>query len=64
MANLMHPCKVIGLGINSRKATAQEAAYERARVQEELGLPACDVIRDGPEPLMNAVLRRRQELGL
>jgi uncharacterized NAD-dependent epimerase/dehydratase family protein len=64
MANLMHPCKVIGLGINSRKATAQEAAYERARVQEELGLPACDVIRDGPEPLMNAVLRYQQELGL
>jgi uncharacterized NAD-dependent epimerase/dehydratase family protein len=64
MANLMHPCKVIGLGINSRNATAQEAAYERARVQEELGLPACDVIRDGPEPLMDAVLRYQQELGL
>lgn len=64
MANLMHPCKVIGLGINSRAATAQEAAYERARVQEELGLPACDVIRDGPELLMNAVLRYQQELGL
>jgi uncharacterized NAD-dependent epimerase/dehydratase family protein len=57
MANLMHPCRVIGIGINSRTVSAGEAATARARLQDELGLPACDVLRDGPEALVEAVLR-------
>lgn len=55
-ANIMHPCKVIGIAINSRKFTASQAAEERARVRALTGLPACDVIRDGPEELLHALL--------
>lgn len=61
MAGLMQPCRVMGLGINSRKLTAAQAAKERARVQEQTGLPACDVVRDGPEILVDAVLRFEAE---
>ena len=64
MANLMHPCKVIGIGINSRKVSATAAAEERRRVRDELGLPACDVVRDGPDELVEAILRLRQEVAL
>lgn len=56
MANVMHPCKVIGIAINSRKYSPYEADYERQRVKEKFGLPACDVIRHGSEELVNAVL--------
>jgi len=55
MAGLMQPCRVIGIGMNSRKMTDQEAESERRRVQDELGLPACDVIRHGPDVLVEAI---------
>ncbi|MDX1947413.1 MAG: DUF1611 domain-containing protein [Pirellulaceae bacterium] len=56
MSNIHQPCKVIGIGINSRRVSAAEAAQERARIKAEFGLPACDVIRDGPDELVDAVL--------
>jgi uncharacterized NAD-dependent epimerase/dehydratase family protein len=56
MSNLHQPCKVIGIGINSRRVNAAAAAEERKRVKAEFGLPACDVIRDGPEELVEAVV--------
>ena len=49
-AGLMHPCWVIGVAIDSHRFSDAEAAAERNRVDEELGLPACDVIRHGPDP--------------
>lgn len=55
MANLQGPSKVIGVAMNSRKASAEEAERERERVRQELGLPVCDVIRHGPEELLQAV---------
>jgi uncharacterized NAD-dependent epimerase/dehydratase family protein len=59
MSNIHQKCQVIGIGINSRKVSAAEAARERQRVQAEFGLPACDVLRDGPDELVDAVLRFR-----
>lgn len=56
MANLHQKCKVIGIGINSRRVSAAEAARERERVKAEFGLPACDVLRDGPDELVEAVI--------
>jgi uncharacterized NAD-dependent epimerase/dehydratase family protein len=56
MSNLHQKCKVIGIGINSRRVSAAEAAEERKRIKAEFGLPACDVIRDGPEELVEAVI--------
>ena len=55
MASLMIPSKVIGVAMNSRKVSAEEAERERERVSRELGLPTCDVIRDGPDPLLAAI---------
>jgi uncharacterized NAD-dependent epimerase/dehydratase family protein len=56
LSNVHQPCKIIGIGINGRRLSTEEAARERARVKAEFGLPACDVIRDGPDELVDAVL--------
>jgi uncharacterized NAD-dependent epimerase/dehydratase family protein len=64
MANLMFPSQVIGIAMNSRRVSAAEAAAERDRMRAEFGLPVCDVIRDGPAELVEAVRRLRSELGL
>jgi uncharacterized NAD-dependent epimerase/dehydratase family protein len=54
-ANIMHPCRVIGVAVNGQKYSDAEVAAECRRVEEELGLPACDVIRHGPGKLVEAV---------
>ncbi len=55
MANLMCPSKVIGVAMNSQFVSADEAEAEREKIRRELGLPVCDVIRHGPEELVQAV---------
>ncbi len=62
IASVRHPCRVIGVAMNSRTLTVEEASQERHRVEEELGLPVCDVYRDGPDVLVDAVLKLREEL--
>jgi len=57
MSNVHQPCKIIGIGINSRLVSKEEASRERERVKAEFGLPACDVFRDGPDELVEAVIR-------
>lgn len=57
MSNVHQPCKIIGIGINSRRVSAVEAAQERERTKAEFGLPACDVFRDGPDELVEAVIK-------
>jgi uncharacterized NAD-dependent epimerase/dehydratase family protein len=64
MANLISPSKVIGVAINSRRLNKDEAAAERDRVRRELGLPACDVVRDGPDELVQAVLQLKPALAM
>lgn len=61
-ARIMHPCRVIGVAVNGQKYGDDELAVECERVESELGLPACDVIRHGPEKLVDAVTRLRREL--
>ena len=61
MAALRHPAKVIGVAISGRRLSGEEMAAERARVRNELGLPACDVFRDGPNELVEAALRLKAE---
>ena len=36
IANLMHPCKVIGVAMNSRLLSSDQATEERERVRDEL----------------------------
>ncbi len=64
MANLMGPSRVIGVGINSRRLSDRQAADERRRVSDELGLPACDVLRDGPDELLQAILAMKPALAV
>ena len=61
-ARLRHPGRVIGIGVNTRNATAAEAESEKQRVADKFGLPVCDVYRDGAEALVDAVLKLRKEL--
>jgi uncharacterized NAD-dependent epimerase/dehydratase family protein len=63
MARLANPTsRVIGVAMNSRLLDTNEAEAERERVRRELGVPVCDVIRHGPEELVDAVLALRREL--
>lgn len=62
MANLLSPSRVIGVAINSRRLSDRQAADERRRVSDELELPACDVLRDGPEDLVQAILQMKPAL--
>jgi uncharacterized NAD-dependent epimerase/dehydratase family protein len=60
-ANIMHPCRVIGVAVNGRRYADDAVAAECDRVSRQLGLPACDVLRQGPQPLVEAVLQLRTE---
>lgn len=62
MASLAMPSKVIGIAMNSRLLTAEDAEAERERVRHELGLPVCDVIRHGPDELVDAIIAYQKKL--
>jgi uncharacterized NAD-dependent epimerase/dehydratase family protein len=62
MANLISPSRMIGVAINSRRLNDKQAADERKRVSGELGLPACDVLRDGPDELLQAIVQMKPAL--
>lgn len=61
MAGIWRPCPVIGVAMNGRRVTVDQAERERERVQQELGLPVCDVFRDGPDRLIDAILAERDQ---
>ena len=62
VGGLLEPCEVIGVAMNSRRSSAEEADAERERIEAELGLPACDVLRHGAGPLVDATLRLQSRL--
>ncbi len=62
LANLRHPCRVIGVAVNTRTLSEQAAADELARAESLFQLPACDVYRTGPEKLAQACLELRREV--
>ena len=61
MASVMFPSKVIGFALNSKNVTKLEAEREREKIKEKYNLPACDVVRDGPEELMGAILTFKEK---
>ena len=61
-ANLMHPCRVIGIAINGAGYSDDEVAAEREQVRRQMRLPACDVFRHGPDELVQAVLDLKRQL--
>jgi uncharacterized NAD-dependent epimerase/dehydratase family protein len=60
-ANLRHPCKFIGVAVNTRRLDEDQAAMELQRAEQWTGLPACDVYRTGAEKLVEACIRLRRE---
>ncbi|HUG17369.1 MAG TPA: DUF1611 domain-containing protein [Planctomycetaceae bacterium] len=62
LANLRHPCKIIGIAVNSRNLTPEDAEREILRAEQEFGLPACDVYRQGAGKLVHACLALQQEV--
>ncbi len=58
-AAILHPSRVIGVAVNGRRYSDAELDAECVRVEAELGVPACDVIRHGPAKLVDAVRQMR-----
>jgi len=63
MANIQHPSCFVGVAVNTRKLTEEEASKEIVRVEQEFGLPACDVYRDGTAKLVDACLELQHRIG-
>ena len=61
MAGIFQPSRVISIAMNSRSLTDQQAQQERTRIADEFGLPVCDVVREGPDALVEAVLGLKRE---
>jgi len=62
-ANLMHPCRVIGVAVNGQHFSDAQVAEECERTERRLGLPVCDVIRHGPLKLVDAAQQLRGGIG-
>jgi len=62
MANLRHPCKFIGVTVNTRTLSPAAATAEIERAEQYFGLPACDVYRDGVGKLVAAAIQLRREV--
>ncbi len=61
-ANFRNPCRLIGVAVNCRTLTAEQAAEEVQKAEAHFGVPACDVYRDGPGKLVQAAQSLRGDL--
>lgn len=52
----VHPGKVVGVAINPTGLTPEQAAEAVRKAEVETGLPAVDVVKDGADRLLDAVL--------
>lgn len=59
MANIFQRCDFVGVSMNSRRVSELEAEREKDHIRDLLGLPVCDVFRDGPDVLVDAVVSYR-----
>jgi uncharacterized NAD-dependent epimerase/dehydratase family protein len=55
-----HSSKVIGLALMTHHLSEQEARDAMRRIEDEIGLPATDVVRFGADVLVDALLKRTQ----
>lgn len=62
LANLRHPCRIIGIAVNTRNLTADEADAELYRAEDTFSLPACDVYRTGADKLVQACIALQKEV--
>lgn len=62
LASLLCPSRVVALTPNTSMLNASEAADVVKKTEAELGIPTADIIRDGPDKIVDAILRRHEEL--
>ncbi|MEZ6133152.1 MAG: DUF1611 domain-containing protein [Planctomycetaceae bacterium] len=62
VARLRHPCRFVGIAVNTRNLTEEEAHAELYRAEKTFGLPACDVYRTGADKLVRACIALREEI--
>ncbi|WP_425398495.1 DUF1611 domain-containing protein [Aeoliella sp.] len=62
IAGLRYPSRVIAVAVNGKNLDDAALDEEVRRVQDELGLPACDVYRHGAGVLADAVEKLRTEV--
>jgi uncharacterized NAD-dependent epimerase/dehydratase family protein len=60
VGSAVHPTKVIGICLNTYDLTDEEAAAACAQATASTGLIATDPVRFDPAPLINAILRERE----
>jgi uncharacterized NAD-dependent epimerase/dehydratase family protein len=61
-AELVEPSRVIAVAANTRRLSPADAEREMQQTEQQLGLPCCDVYRDGADKLVRAVLQLRRDL--
>ncbi|MEO8453182.1 MAG: DUF1611 domain-containing protein [Gemmatimonadota bacterium] len=59
IGSAVHPTKVVGICLNTYDLSDDEAREACAAAARETGLPATDPVRFDPAPLVNAILRER-----
>jgi uncharacterized NAD-dependent epimerase/dehydratase family protein len=55
-AGLLHPARIVAVALNSHGQDAAALEAEKQRIQNELGLPAADPIREGCAELLAALV--------
>ncbi|PQO41095.1 DUF1611 domain-containing protein [Blastopirellula marina] len=60
--NLRAPCRIIGIAVNTRNLSSEEADDELTRIRREFQLPVCDVYRTGAQPLVEAIHKLREAI--
>ncbi len=55
MASVHQPCETIGISMNGRRVSPNEAKEIARRVEDDMQLPVVDVIRDGADRLVETV---------
>ncbi len=63
MASLITPSIIVGIAANTSALSESNAKAELERVGDEFGLPATDVVRYGPNVLVDAILEARERDG-
>ena len=61
MANAVHPCRTIAVAVNGHGHSDEQVDEECRYIEGSLNLPACDVMRHGPEKLVNAIIAFQAE---
>ena len=62
LANILCPSKVVALAANTSRMSTDDAERAMREAEEKYGLPTADVFRHGPDRIVDAILKRHEEL--